>query len=218
MQKLQGKVKNRFYWPGWFGDVRQWCRNCVDCASHKTHGRAPCAHLQPSVTSRPCERVALDILGPLPETGNKNKYILVVGDYFSKWMEMFPLPNQEAHTIAKVLVEEWVCQYGAPRSIHMDQGRNFDSNLFREMCRLLNISKRRTSAYNPQSDGLIERFSRTFLSMLTLFVKDNQINWDVLLPYVMLAYRSSVQATTGFSPYKVLFGQEVVLPIDIMLS
>lgn len=218
VQKLQGKIKDRFYWPGWFGDVRQWCRDCIDCASRKTQGRAPCAPLQPSVTSRPHERVALDILGPLPETADKNKYILVVGDYFSKWMEAFPLPNQEAHTIAKVLVEEWICRYGSPRSIHTDQGRNFDSNLFREMCRLLNVSKTRTSAYHPQSDGLVERFNRTLLSMLTLFVKDNQTNWDTLLPYVMLAYRSSVQATTGFSPYKVMFGREAVLPIDIMLN
>lgn len=67
----------------------------------------------------------LDILGPLLETVNKNSYILVIGDYFSKWTEAFPLPNQEALSIARVLVEEWVCQYGVPRSVHSDQGKNF---------------------------------------------------------------------------------------------
>lgn len=96
----------KFYWPGWFRDVRQWCRECADCASRKMHGPAPCAPLQSVVTSRPYERVALDILGPLPETANKNRYILVVGDYFSRWTEAFPIPNQEAHTIAKVVVEQ----------------------------------------------------------------------------------------------------------------
>lgn len=85
--------------------------------------------------------MALDILGLLPETGDKNKYILVVGDYFSKWVEAFSLPNQEAHSIAKVLVDEWVCWYETPRTIHTDQGRNYDSTLFREVCRLLNINK-----------------------------------------------------------------------------
>ena len=162
--------------------------------------------------------MALDILGPLPETADRNKYILVVGDYFSKWVEAFAIPNQEAHSVAKVLAEQWICRYGAPRSIHTDQGRNFDSLLFKEMCRLLNITKTRTTPYHPQSDGLIERFNRTVLAMLSMFVNDNQATWDVLLPYVMLAYRSSVQATTGFTPYKVMFGQEVVLPIDIMLN
>uniref|UniRef100_A0A671YZ42 Integrase catalytic domain-containing protein n=1 Tax=Sparus aurata TaxID=8175 RepID=A0A671YZ42_SPAAU len=198
--------------------VKAWVKECVDCASRKTQGRQPCAPLQLSVTSRPFERVALDILGPLPETPEKNKYILVVGDYFSKWTEAFPLPNQEAHTIAKVLTEEWVCRFGAPRSIHSDQGRNFESALFKELCRLLHMHKSRTTPYHPQSDGLIERFNRTLLSMLSLFVEDNQLNWDTLLPYVMLAYRSSVHASTSFTPYRVLFGQEIVLPVDIMLN
>ncbi|KAG1930770.1 thy-1 membrane glycoprotein [Pimephales promelas] len=184
----------------------------------QAHGKAPCAPLQMSVVSRPYERVAVDVLGPLPETLNKNKYILIIGDYFSKWTEAFPLPNQEAQSIARVLVEEWVCRYGVPRSLHSDQGRNFESGLFKELCRLLQINKSRTSPYRPQSDGLIERFNRTLLSMLSLFVDENQMNWDRLLPYVMMAYRSSVQASTGFTPYKVLFGQEMVLPVDIMLG
>ena len=163
-------------------------------------GRQLRAPLQSSVVSRPYERVALDILGPLPETSNQNKYILVVGDYFSKWTESFPLPNQEAKTVARVLVEEWVCRFGAPRSIHSDQGRNFESTLFREMCQLLNIHKTRTTPYHPESNGLIERFNRTLLSMLSHFVEENQSNWDTLLPYVMMAYRSSVHASTGFHP------------------
>uniref|UniRef100_A0A3P9JI01 Integrase catalytic domain-containing protein n=1 Tax=Oryzias latipes TaxID=8090 RepID=A0A3P9JI01_ORYLA len=198
--------------------VSTWVRECADCASRKTHGKQPCAPMQTLVPSRPFERVALDILGPLPETPNKNKYILVIGDYFSKWTEAFPLPNQEAQSIAKVLTEEWVCRFGAPRSIHSDQGRNFESTLFKELCSLLSIHKSRTTPYHPQSDGLVERFNRTLLSMLALFVEDNQLNWDKLLPYVMLAYRSSVHASTSFTPYRVLFGREIVLPVDIMLN
>lgn len=124
VQKLQGKVKDRYYWPGWFADVRRWCRECLDCASRKLPARNPQAPLCSSFVSRPYERVALDILGPLPETRDKNRYILVVGDYFSKWTEAFALPNQEAQSVAKVFVEEWVCRYGVPRSLHSDQGRN----------------------------------------------------------------------------------------------
>ena len=218
VQKLQAKVKDRFYWLGWFGDVKRWCQECVDCGSQKTSGAQPRAPLQSIVASRPFERVALDILGPLPETLNKNKYILVIGDYFSKWTESFPIPNQEAQTVAKVLVEQWVCRLGTPRSIHTDQGRQFESHLFKEMCQLLKMQKTRTSPYHAESDGMIERFNRTLISMLALFVQDNQTNWDVLLPYVMLAYRSSVHTSTGFTPYKVLFGQEIILPVDLMLN
>ena len=157
-------------------------------------------------------------MGPLPETPRKSKYILVIGDYFSKWTEAFPLPNQEAETVVKVLVEQWVCRLGAPRIIHSDQGRNFESKLFKEVYQLLNMHKTRTSAYHPQSDGMVERFNRTLASMLSLFVDENQANWDTLLPYVMMAYRSSVHSSTGFTPYKVVFGQEIVLPVDVMLN
>uniref|UniRef100_A0A8C6KN09 Integrase catalytic domain-containing protein n=1 Tax=Nothobranchius furzeri TaxID=105023 RepID=A0A8C6KN09_NOTFU len=167
--------------------------------SVKMHGGTPRAPLEQSLTSRPFERIAVDSQGPLPETGLKNKYIMVVGDYFSKWTEAFPLHNQEAKTIARVLTEECVCRFGVPRSLHSDQGRNFESKLFQELCGLLQIHKTRTTPYHPQSDGL-----------------DNQLNWDSLLPYVMLAYRSSTN--TSVTPYKVLFGREIVRPVDVMLN
>lgn len=84
VQKLQGKVRERFYWPGWFIEVKKWCQECAECGVHKEVGPTPRAPLVPSVTSRPYERIAVDILGPLPETRRENKYIMVVGDYFSK--------------------------------------------------------------------------------------------------------------------------------------
>lgn len=103
VQKLQGKVKDCFYWPGWFGDVKVWFKECVDCASHKVSGRQSCAPLQPSAPSRPFEQVALDILGRLPETPSGNKYILVAGDYFSKWAEWaFLLPIRNHAPLPKV--------------------------------------------------------------------------------------------------------------------
>ena len=96
-------------------------------------------------------------MGPLPTTESGQKYILVVGDYFSKWTEAFPLPNQEAKTVAEKLVHEVIARYGAPEKIHSDQGRNFEAQLFQEMCILFNMDKTRTSPYHPESDGMVER-------------------------------------------------------------
>ncbi|XP_059420291.1 uncharacterized protein LOC132155519 [Carassius carassius] len=217
-KEITSKSERSVLLAGWFGDVKRWCRECVDCGSRKAVGKQWRAPLQSVVTSRPYERVAVDILGPLPETPKENKYIVVIGDYFSKWMEAFPFPNREAETVAKLLVEQWVCRFGAPRIIHTDQGRNFESRLFKEVCQLLNIYKTRTSPYHPQSDVMVERFNRTLASMLSLFVDDNQANWDILLQYVMMAYRSSVHSSTGFTPYKVVFGREIILPVDVMLN
>ena len=82
----------------------------------------------------PLERVALNVLGPLPESDHGNKYILVVADYFTKWTESYSMPNQEATTVAKLLVEEFFVRFGVPRQLHSDEGRNFESAVFREMC------------------------------------------------------------------------------------
>ena len=166
------------------------------------------------------ERIAMDIdiLGPLPTTARNNKYILVVGDYFSKWKEAYPMPNMEATTIANLLVNEFICRFGVPECLHTDQGRNFEASLIEEMCRLLGIHKTRTTPYHPQSDGLIERFNRTLLSMLSIAAREDEHNWDLKLPTLLFAYRTSVRETTGETPSLLMLGREARLPVDIMLN
>ena len=122
--------------------------------------------------------VAVDILGPLPESEAGNSYILVAGDYFTKWMEAYAIPNQETATIAKKLVDEMFCRFSPPEQLHSDQGRQFESTLMKEICDILKIKKTRTSAYHPQCDGLVERFNRTLLSMLSTTTKDHPFNWE----------------------------------------
>ena len=105
-----------------------------------------------------------------------------------------------------------------PFPIHSNQGSQFESNLFQELCKVLGIEKTRTTPYHPQSDGLVERFNHTLGDMLSKLVDESQINWDELLPLVILAYHSSVHESTGESPATVLFGREVTLPIDLLLG
>ena len=112
--------------------MKDWCRACDLCASKERPTRTPRAPLRTYNVGAPLERVALDILGPLPESYRGNKYILITGDYFSKWTEAYAIPNQEATTVARVLVEEFVARFGIPRQIHSNQGRNFESKFFQE--------------------------------------------------------------------------------------
>lgn len=105
---------------------------------------------------------------------------------------------------------EFICTFGAPYRIHTDQGREFESDLFSEVCSLLGIAKSRTTPYHPQSDDKIERFNRTLQQMLAIFVDENRTNWDDHLPYLMMAYRATVHESTKCSP------NLVILPIDIM--
>ncbi|KMQ82837.1 integrase core domain protein [Lasius niger] len=166
----------------------------------------------------PFERIALDVLGPLPRTTGGNKYILVVMDYFSKWPEAYAIPDQEATTVSEELVQNWVSRFGVPLLMHSDQGRNFTSAVFHGMCKLLGIEKTRTTPLHPQSDGMVERFNRTILNHLSLFVSQNQQDWDQKLQLFLLAYRSAVQESTGFTPSLMLFGRELRLPCDLLFG
>ncbi|KRX21064.1 Gag-Pol polyprotein [Trichinella nelsoni] len=157
----------------------------------------------------------MDLVGPLEETRCVNRYILVVCDYFSKWPEAFPLPDAEAITVATALVKGILCRYGAPETSHSDQGRNFEAEVIREVCRLFGVA--RTTAYHPQPDGLVERINRTLIDMLAKVSIDQPEDWDVHLDRVLLAYRSSVHHTTDDTPCRILFGRELRLPVDVMI-
>lgn len=164
----------------------------------------------------PFERIAIYILEELPMTDNGNKYVLVVSDYYTKWTESFTMPNMEATTVAGILVTDVITRFGVPNIIHSDHGSQFESQLFTEMCRLLQISKPRTSPYHPQSDGMVERFNKTLATMPSAYVNDHHSNWDTLIPYVMMAYRSSIHETTGCTPNRLMLGREVSTPVDLM--
>ena len=121
---------------------------CLRIKKKKRH-----APLKQYVVGAPMEQMAIDIPGPLLETPRKNKFILVVSDYFTKWIESYPMPNQEASTVAEKLVSEFICHFGVPRQLHSDQGTNFESKVFAEVCKLLDIEKTRTTPLHPQSGG-----------------------------------------------------------------
>ena len=99
--------------------------------------------------------------------------------------------------------------------IHSDQGPQYESYLFKEMCKLLDIQKTHTTPYHTQSDGMVERFNRTLTTMFSAFVNDHHSDWDVHLTFIMMAYRSSVHATTGMTPNMMMFGREVATPLDL---
>ena len=160
----------------------------------------------------------MDIVGPLPRTTNGNEYILVVCDYFTKWVECYALPDHRAQTVANAVVSNFVSRFGVPSVIHSDQGREFESRLFEEVCQLLGFEKTRTTPYHPQSDGLVERFNRTLQQMLSAFANKERDDWDEHLPYVTMAYRATVHESTKFSPNRLMLGRETNLPLDLMVG
>ena len=163
------------------------------------------------------DRVAMDLLDMSVTTTRGNRYVLVMVDCFSRWTEACPLPDKTAQSVADAFFNQVVCSFGMPIVIHSDQGREFENRIMQELCILCGSHKTRTTSYHPESDGLVERFNRTLLMMLAMFASKNREDWDDLLPAVMMAYRSSVHESTGFSPYRLMFGEECTLPMDIGL-
>jgi transposase InsO family protein len=162
------------------------------------------------------ERIAVDIMGPLPVTNHGNRYLLVAMDYFTKWPEAYAVPDQEAKTVATVLVREFICRFGTPLELHSDQGRNFESELIKEICEILGINKTRTTPYHPQSDGMVERYNRTLATQLSMFVNENHSDWDEHLHTVLMAYRTAVHESTGQMPARLMMGHELRIPVDLM--
>ena len=214
--KTLQKLKERFYWPGHTADVREWCRLCEPCAQRKTPNPKPRAPLVSIQAGHPMQLVATDIVGPFPESSLGNSYILVAADYFTRWVEAYPIPCQEASVVAKKLVDEMFCRFSPPEQLLSDQGRQFESQLLAEVCKLLGIQKSRTTPYHPQCDGLVERWNRTLLQSLATSVSDHPENWDEFVQKICMAYNTSVHPTTGFTPFFLMFGRQAKLPVDLM--
>ena len=196
-------------------DVEKWCKACQDCAAKKGVPKAYRAPLVPINVGGPFERVAIDIVGPLPQTSHGNKYVITFTDYLTKWPEAVPVAETSAETVARAFVGTIVARHSVPRYLLSDRGTNFLSKVFLEICKLLGVVKVNTTAYHPQTDGLLERFHRTLFNTLSMYVDKGQRDWDQYLSLALFAYRCSPQASTGESPFYLLYGRDPVLPVDL---
>jgi hypothetical protein len=167
-------------------------------------------HLQSGV---PWDTLAIDYLGPLPLTENGNKYIMVLTDYFTKYVEVLSVPNQLAEDCALRIPNEFVSRLGTPLKINTDQGPTFESNVFKELCSLFQVKKSRTSPRNPKCNGQIERYNKTLLKIIKAYLID-QTEWDLFLGCIVGAYRPN--ETTKLTPNMMCNGREVRLPGDLV--
>ena len=189
--------------PGWKKDVHEWVSSCEVCCQKKSPHQKHIHSLTMWKPSHPFWQVALDIMIPLPESSG-NKYILLIGDEFTKWYEAIPMSNQEASTVAKAFVKVWVSRFGCP------------ANLFKNMCKELGINRTSTAAYHPQGNAMIERTNRTIEECLAKYVGEHHNIWSDYLPLVKIVYRSSIHSVTKYSPFYLLLGRSCALPIDCM--
>ena len=210
--------KCAFLWPNMLKEVERWVRRCQLCQQRKAPPYKKRAKLVTYQVGTPWERIAADVAGPFPTTDRGMKYILVVQDYFTKWVEVHPMPDQTAETVASVLVDQVISRFGCPRELHSDQGSNFESRVMKEVNRLMGVRKTRTTPYHPRGDGMVERYNRTLENMLSIWTNERQTDWDQHIPLLSMAYRSSPHKSTGETPNLLMLGREVTLPVDLVME
>jgi hypothetical protein len=170
-------ASQRFFWAGMAKDFKLWLKSCHECAEIKPGpGRAKLP-LKQDVSEAVLQRIALDIAGPMETTPRGNRFVLVIQDYFTKWVEIYPIPNHKAETVAKCVVS-YICHYGCPERMHSDRGPELRSALFQSLCKLFDIKKTYTTSFCPWSDRGVERMNRSWKLMLNAFTKTGDLDWD----------------------------------------
>jgi hypothetical protein len=157
----------------------------------------------------------LDICEPFAETRKGNRYMLVITDFFSKWLEPLAIKDQGAQTVADAIINEYICRFGVPASIYSAKGAQFTSRLVKVICDRLHIRKVNTCPYIPSSNGQCERSNRSLVDALAKVIQDEK-EWDDLLPLCALYYRASCHRGTGVSPALLALDRELRLPVDLV--
>ena len=167
------QLKQHFYWIGLNRNIHLWCRVCEECACAKGPPLRPHGLMRKITAGALLDLVTMDVLSDLPTATDGSKYILVLVDHFTKWVEAYSLPDQEASTCMRAAYEGFFSRFGYPLQIHTDQGRNFERQLFKELCTIMGVLKTRTTPFHPRSDGITERANRTLRQMLRVVTQEN---------------------------------------------
>ena len=217
-KKTLDRVKLSFIWHELSTDVGIYVRSCPICNKNKKSNVKPRARLGSFRAGAPMERVHMDILGPFPPSESGNRYILLMIDQFTKWVEIHAIPDQTAVRTARIAVDNFFSRFGAPLQIHTDQGKNFDGHVMKALCSLYRITKTRTTPYHPSSNGQAERYNRLLLQLIRCFRRAREKTWDEDLQLLAGAIRSMKNRATGFSANMLMLGHEVTQPIDVLFG
>jgi ribonuclease HI len=211
---LLGKVfRQGFYWPKAASDAAelvQKCEGCQKCARDQKQPSSLTQLIQPTWS---LQRWGLDLLGPLPPAQGNLKYVVVAVEYFSKWIEAKPLATITSVTVQKIFWQNIVCRFGVPKAITVDNRTQFDAEAFKEFCEQIGTKIHFASVRHPESNGLVERANDIIMTgIMKLIFNQPRGKWPDELIKVVWSHNTTMSRSTGFTPFKLLFGDEAITP------
>src|SRR5208282_4062199 len=218
-RKTLSRIKTRYFFKDMIHYVEKYVRSCPECQAKNpapTGGEGLLHPIYPPDT--PMSNLTWDVLGPLKETLDGNKYIVVLCDTLTRWIEAAAIKDQKAHTVADFLVKQVFMRHSFPRAILSDRGKNFMSNLVSEVLKLVQVQAYRTTGFHPQTNAQSERSKcQNLQRVLAKYIDKDHLTWDRSLPMAVFALNTSVHSVTGVSPFYALYGRHPTLPQDIIL-
>ena len=214
--KTYDKLRMRYFWENMYRDVINSVNKCRLCCARRMKKVIRPLQDMPE-PNYPFEIIGIDTCGPFPETAQGNKYIVTIVDHFSSWPEAYPVPNKTAETVASLLIENFIPTHACPQMMLSDRGTEFVNSVISLLLQKLRVIHLKTSPFHPQTNGKAERFHRYMNDVLTKYVQQEPYSWDKYIPCMLMSYRTSVNDTTLFTPYFLVYGRDPVLPMDTLL-
>ncbi|GFW47434.1 hypothetical protein TNCV_4537241 [Trichonephila clavipes] len=209
------RIAKNYYGTGMRKYVTDYVKNCPDCIKYRASDQKRSGLLQTPVRAQRFETLAIDLFGPLPESKDGKRWILIIEDCTTKWVKLFALPNATAKECAITLIEEVLLRYGIPRRLISDNGTQFVSAVMQQICYLLNIHQSLIPVYHPQANP-VERKNRDLKPRLAILVQDKHDCWSEKLPYIRFALNTAKCETTGQTTAFLNFGRELRTPSEVV--
>ena len=211
--KTYQRLRKSFYWNNMVMDIKRVVQSCDKCQLNRSQPYPEPTENIPTKVEGPFIHLGLDIIGPLIKTKNNNQYIMVVVDYFTKWVEAEPTENITSQDVIKFLINVFA-RHGVPQVITTDNGVQFTSDMTKIFLDLYDVYVKFISTYHPESNGLTENRNKEIGKLLRLLGSKNK-DWDEVLPSALWALRTTKNKVTKHSSFELVYGREDQQPFDI---